>query len=212
MIFDAAALIPLGQAVARIGLPFLPSILANVVPFPLSLLTAPAVTAILAALGVDPTAHDAPVQAAARIDADPVAAKTALQPVEDYHAAMAKIAEDEFEAGLRDVENARATEVQYVQAKSTIQWGAPVVSVVAVAGFVGVAVLVMTGHGGDTAAGQLILGAMIGAWTTVIQFWLGSSKGSADKTATLADLAKQPQIVQGPGSHVSGGVAPLKRR
>jgi len=212
MTFDPTALIPLGKAIAKIGLPFLPSILNDVVPFPLSLLTGPAVTAILAVLGVDSTAPDAPAQAVAKIDADPVAAKVALQPVEDQHAALAATAENEVEARLRDMQDARASEIQYVKAGSKIQWGAPVVSVVAVLGFVGVAILVMTGHGGDTAAGQLILGAMIGAWTTVIQFWLGSSKGSADKTDALTALASQPQVIQGPGSHVSGGIAPMKRK
>jgi len=186
--FDPSTLVPVAESMARAALPTLSTILGAAVPFPFNLFVGPAFAAIAAALGDDP-ATATPATVKARIDADPAAAATKLQPIEDHFAAAAQAAQEELDSRLKDVQDARATEVQYVQAKSEMRWGAPVVSVIAVVGFVGVAGLVMTGHGGDTAAGQLVLGALTAGWTTVLTYWCGSSKGSSDKTAALTALA-----------------------
>ncbi len=212
MTFDPAALIPLGKAIAKIGLPFLPSLLNDVVPFPLSLLTGPAVTAILAVLGVDPTAPDAPAQAAAKIDADPTAAKAALQPVEDRHAQLAATAEAEFEAQIADAQSARNVQLEYVKAGSKLEWASPILGGIIVVGFIGTTFAVIL-HAVDQSPMAIYLITTLGAaFIALVSFYWGSSAGSKTKDDTLANLAKQPQVIQGPGSHLSGGVTPAKRR
>lgn len=186
MTFDTAALAPLAKTLERVGLPALATILGTVAPFPFNLLVGPALQAIGAALGIDAPDDVTPETVRTRIEADPAAATAKLKPVEDAHAEAA----EELRSRLADVADARAATTDLAKAGSVIAWGAPVVSVVAVAGFVLVACLVLFGHGGDTNGGQQILGAMTVGWTTVLTYWLGSSKGSADKTGELASLAR----------------------
>ena len=49
---------------------------------------------------------------------------------------------------------------------------------------------------------EMLIGAMIGALTTAVAFWLGSSKGSSDKASTLAQLSSGPTGNPGDPVHV----------
>lgn len=190
MTFDPSALAPLAASLARAGLPVLSRILSDVAPFPFNLFVGPAFTAIAAALGIDPAAADAPAQVAVKVDAAPADAAARLRAIEDRHAEAVAAAAAELEARLRDVADARAAEQAYVGAGSALAWGAPAVSVVAVAGFFIICGLMLF-HVGDPSIAQGILGAMTVGWTTVLTYWCGSSKGSSDKTGELASIARQ---------------------
>lgn len=202
MTFDLADLAPLAASLARAGLPVLAKILGTVVPFPFSLAVGPAFAAIAGVLGVDPAAPDAPAQIATKVDAAPADAAAKLQAVEAAHADIAKAAEDELAARLKDVEDARAVSVQLSAAHSPLAWGAPVVSGLAVGGFF-VICGIMLFHVGDQTIAQGILGAMTVGWTTVLTYWCGSSKGSADKTDALTSIAR---------SNAAPAPAPVRRR
>lgn len=184
---DPAALAPLAGSLLRAGLPALSTVLGAVVPPPYDLVIKPAFAAASWALGVDPAAPGAPAAVQAKVDADPAGARDALAHVEEMHADAAS----EIQSYLSDVQNARATTVQLATAGSLVQWGAPVVSTIAVLGFGVVAVLVMLGHAGDTAAAQLVLGAMISGYSTVLAYWLGSSKGGTDRAEQIAAMLHQ---------------------
>ncbi len=194
--FDPSTLVPVAESMARAALPTLSTILGAAVPFPFSLFVGPAFAAIAAALGDDP-ATATPATVKARIDADPAAA------------AAAEAAQQELDARLHDVQDARATGVQYIKSGSPMEWAPAIVSAITVAGFF-VICAIMLFHIGDQSIAQGILGALTAGWTTVLTYWCGSSKGSSDKTAALTALASQPQVIQGPGSHVSGGIAPKR--
>lgn len=194
--FDPSTLVPVAESMARAALPTLSTILGAAVPFPFNLFVGPAFAAIAAALGDDP-ATATPATVKARIDADPAAA------------AAAEAAQQELDARLHDVQDARATGVQYIKSGSPMEWAPAIVSAITVAGFF-VICAIMLFHIGDQSIAQGILGALTAGWTTVLTYWCGSSKGSSDKTAALTALASQPQVIQGPGSHVSGGIAPKR--
>lgn len=186
----------LAGSLLRAGLPALAAILGAVVPPPFNLVVGPAFSLIKSALGLPETATPAEVQR--HVDADPAAAQARLREIDAAHAEAAT----ELQSYLADVQSARGMETQLAVARSPIQWGAPVVSVVATAGFAIVAVLVMMGQG-NSASGQLILGAMISGYTTVIAYWLGSSKGGSDRAAQITTMLHQ-QIGQTPAARRAG--------
>ena len=127
------------------------------------------------------TTDAASVQTA--VDADPSKA-AALQARLDAGTATLK-------AELADVADARATTVGLARAGSPIAWGSPVISALVVAAFAAVAVVVFVGYGVDSAVGQLIAGALIAKFGTVVDYWLGSSKGSSDRADQITALLHQ---------------------
>ena len=202
MKFDLSTLAPLALSLTKASLPTLAKIAGGLLPPPLGLLAGPVIEMIAGQFGVDASAPDAPSQIAAKIDADPVAATARLQPMESARKVELDAAEAELEARLRDVQDARATEVQLVKTGSSIQWAAPVVSVATVVGFIVIAALVLSGHVSIDASplALMIVGAMISNNTTVVQFWLGSSQSSRDKDETIAKAVPRaaPAVVAAP--------------
>lgn len=93
-------------------------------------------------------------------------------------------------AHLADVQDARATTIALATQGSVISWGAPVVSVIVVIGFVWLSYLAMNPTTGVRSDVVLYL---LGAWqslaTAVIGYWIGSSAGSASKDVTLKQMA-----------------------
>ena len=57
-----------------------------------------------------------------------------------------------------------------------------------VVAFAVVSVVVFARYGVDSPVGQLIAGALIAKFGTVVDYWLGSSKGSADRADQVAAL------------------------
>jgi membrane protein DedA with SNARE-associated domain len=97
---------------------------------------------------------------------------------------------DELNARLADIQNARATTVKLVEAGSAISWGAPVVSVLVVAGFLALVGGMMFRTVPDSQVALVLFGSLSTAFGSVISYWLGSSAGSKDKDAMLASIAK----------------------
>ncbi len=143
--------------------------------------------AIAAALGAKSAA---PADISDAIRADPDKAKAVLPRVEADHADLVASATAQAKVDFENTRDARAATAELAKSGSLIAWGAPAVSTIAVSGFVGVACIVLFGHGGESPGAQQILGAMTVGWTTVLTYWLGSSKGSADKTGELAAIAR----------------------
>ena len=127
------------------------------------------------------TADPARVQGV--VDADPSKA-AALQARLDAEAEVLK-------AGLADIADARAATVGLVRAGSPIAWGSPVISAIVVGAFAAVAVVVFWNYGVDSAVGQLIAGALIAKFGTVVDYWLGSSKGSSDRADQITAMLHQ---------------------
>lgn len=101
------------------------------------------------------------------------------------------------EKHLQDIQDARRQLLELVRNKSTLAWAPAVVSGIVVLGFFGMlAAILGVFDGQDTTSppmdsdlksiALIMLGTLSSAFVATINFWLGSSKGSADKTALLA--------------------------
>jgi hypothetical protein len=106
----------------------------------------------------------------------------------DAEAAARKADLDDLAARLADVAGARSQTIALAQAGSPIAWGAVGCSLVVLCGFAAVVVLVLVRPlppGQETLANMLLgtLAAMAGA---AVNYWLGSSAGSARKDAAMA--------------------------
>ena len=137
----------------------------------------------------DPAAISHAVETAAQ--ADPVATQAKLQEVQDDHSDLIKQAMAQAALDEQNVENARGTMLSLAQAKSPIAWGSPVISTVVVVAFAAVSIIVFTKYGVESAIGQLIAGALIAKFSTVVDYWLGSSKGSSDRMNDVTAMLHQ---------------------
>lgn len=204
---DFSALAPLAASLARAGLPTLGTLLGNTLPFPLNLLAKGAASAVMAALGVDPAAPDAPQQAAAAVATADPDKMAKLQSIEATHKNDLDAAQAELDTLTKDVQNSRATQMGYVEAKSPLQWVAPVWTVIIAIGFFSVTGALLW-HSVDLTGNQaailnVLLGVLTAAFAQCGNFWMGSSKGSQEQSRTLQGLAKAPStVVQGSNSHV----------
>src|SRR6185312_16025353 len=103
---------------------------------------------------------------------------------------MQRIELQSYQAQLADVASARAATVSLAQAGSPMVWGAPIISVIVTIGFFSLLLLLlMRGMAGIDPVGAQILNIAIGSLTTgfatVVSYWLGSSRGSQEKDATV---------------------------
>jgi len=169
-----------GQAAPTIG-----SLLGGLIPFPGGQVLGQVAGKIVAeALGVPPT---------------PDAVKTAIE-TGDPAAVQAKLSEAEarmkaevekFKLQLEDVQDARATGVAYAKMNSGIQWAPSLVSIIVTVGFFGTLwILLKGGVNFNDTVGQvllLLIGAIIAYMNQVVNYWLGSSAGSANKDVLLAN-------------------------
>jgi hypothetical protein len=113
----------------------------------------------------------------------------AAEIVREVEAETAPAVAEAVNAYLRDVQDARATTVRLVEQGSAIAWGAPVVSVVVLVGFIVLSVLALRPIEGVRPDVVLYL---LGAWQAlaagVVYYWVGSSAGSKAKDSTIASL------------------------
>jgi lysozyme family protein len=99
----------------------------------------------------------------------------------------------ELEARLLDLQNARATFHHLSDNRDPLRWGAPVVSAVVTLIFL-ISLLVFALPqwfpiaDGNKDMLNIVLGALVAAFTAVINFWVGSSQGSRDKDVTVRAL------------------------
>lgn len=74
-------------------------------------------------------------------------------------------------------------------------WGRVLVSIIVVAGFIGILVLVLTTKLNGTATSEVLLvmlGALAAAFGQVVSYWVGSSASSSAKDATISTMAVKP--------------------
>ena len=179
---DPKVLAQLAAQLASAAAPILGGALGG----PAGALLAPMIVSTAAsALGVQPT----PEAVSAAITANPANASVVLAPIDAAHGPAVKTVVQSY---LDDVANARSTEVSYVQAGSGVSWGAPIVSTIVVLGFVGVLLMLFFLHADlpDRVFQLLniVIGVFAGSFTQTCNFWLGSSQGSADKSAQIGSL------------------------
>lgn len=95
-----------------------------------------------------------------------------------------------FQASTQDMQDARSTTVQLAQMQSAIMWGAPIVSVIVLAGFTLLSYLAIYAP----PAQREVLLFLLGSWATftgsVVQYWMGSSASSRQKDTALANVAR----------------------
>jgi hypothetical protein len=92
-------------------------------------------------------------------------------------------------AQLADVQDARATTVRLAESGSAISWGAPVVSVIVVVGYLGLVFALLFKTIPDNQVTLVLFGGLSAAFAQVINYWLGSSAGSANKDVALKQIA-----------------------
>ena len=170
-----------GQAAPTIG-----SLLGGLIPFPGGAILGQVAGKIVAeALGVPPTPEAVHT---AITTGDPATVNAALS------AADAKMQSevDKFKASLEDVQDARATGVKYAVAGSQIQWAPSAVSIIVGVGFFGtLALLLKGGINFNETIGQVLLiliGSLVSYMNQVVNYWLGSSAGSTDKSNQIAAM------------------------
>ena len=113
------------------------------------------------------------------IQADPEAA-VKLREIELRHAeVLGALAVQRAEAELLDVQHARATHRDH-----WMPWVLTLVLAAMVAGTVAALLLVETPKSNEAVI-YLIAGQLIGAFATAVAYWLGSSRGSAEKQRVL---------------------------
>ena len=116
---------------------------------------------------------------------------------------------EQLKAQIADIADARATMTGLATASSPLAWGSPVISAIVVASFGVVGVFVFLRYGVDSAVGQLIAGALIAKFGTVVDFWLGSSSGASERANQMTALLHQALIGQVPSG---SGLLPGGRR
>lgn len=73
-------------------------------------------------------------------------------------------------------------------------WGRVLISIIVVAGFIGILILVLTTKLQGSATSEVLLvmlGALAAAFGQVVSYWVGSSSGSAQKDTAIQNLASK---------------------
>lgn len=96
---------------------------------------------------------------------------------------------------IEDTQDARATTVKLAETGSSISWGAPVISVIVTVGFLAIlTLLVVRPLGLDTiqvTVLNVLLGYLGAGFQQTVNYWLGSSAGSAAKDAAIKQIASK---------------------
>jgi hypothetical protein len=190
----------LASILTKIGAPLLSTAIGG----PVGTLASAAIGALAEALGTPAT----PEAVAKEIENNPQAA-TAVRKIE------AEQAPDMLKAYLADVQDARAQTVKLVESGSSIAWGAPVISVLIVTGFLGLITGLMFKSVPDNQVTLILFGALSAAFSQVVSYWLGSSAGSArsgDAIRAIAQQATTPTAGQVVGKVVDAAVKSVAKR
>ncbi|MDI6796111.1 MAG: hypothetical protein QMD09_04165 [Desulfatibacillaceae bacterium] len=169
----------LGKNIAKVGAP----ILGTAVGGPLGGAAAGALVA-----GIFGASADDPAAIAQAIAGDPQAA-VKLRELELAHKIdLEKLILDETKAYLADRQDARAREVATTQATGKRDTPLYVLAGVVVTGFFVLCAVLMYVPipDGQGSAVLLLFGGLVSGFSTVLAYFFGSSKGSADKNTILA--------------------------
>jgi len=159
------------------------TILGGILGGPAGAMLGPVIGQVVAqSLGVDPT-PEAIGGALAKPEAGAIIAQ-----IEAQHAKSFKSAEQLY---LEDMQDARRQTLELVKSGSSIAWSAPVISGIIVIGFFAMLTMMITRTVPVNELTMLMMGTLTASFTQVVNYWLGSSKGSADKTATINDAMRQ---------------------
>lgn len=151
------------------------------------------------------TGTDDPAEAQRQLEATPAAASNLKIRLAEIALEQARLQQEAADAARQaeldalknrfaDTQNARSTLVELARTGNITVWGAPLVSTVVTAGFLGVTLtLMLTKYdpGQNQFLGSIlniIVGALVAAFTAVVNFWIGSSEGSRTKDATAQSL------------------------
>ena len=198
MNIDLSALAPLAGTLVRAGLPALGTLLSVALPPPFDLIPGPLFKGIALALNIDAASPTAVQDVQAKVEADPAAAATQLQTLEQSHKDMADAANEELRLRLLDVQDARATQVQYVKAGSFMQAVPGIWTLVIVGSFIG-ALVMLLGRALNFSTEQvslvnIMLGVLIGEVARCGNFWLGSSQSSRFRADQAIDFAHKATV------------------
>jgi hypothetical protein len=144
-------------------------------------------------LGSNPT----PDALHAAIAADPQAASKAMIAEQDFILQQRGQDIEELKINLADVQSARDREVKITQVTGKKDLSMEVLGWIIVVGFFTILVVRMFVTIPPTQVENvgMMIGALIGAFTTVVGYKYGSSKGSADKSAAMAAMLDKPDKV-----------------
>jgi hypothetical protein len=96
-------------------------------------------------------------------------------------------------AYLADIQSARQLTVALVKEGSPIAWGAPLVSVLLTIGFFAILAIFLVWATElpefQRSVLYVLIGTLASGFTQVVNYWLGSSRGSKEKDAALTSLA-----------------------
>lgn len=178
-----------GKTVASIA-----PILGTVLGGPVGLIAGAAGSLIANALGVesDPSA----VQAA--VAADPEAIVKLKQIEADHQNRLLDWQTQQIQADLENVKSAREREVKMAQAGAGVaSWLPPaLISTIVSVGFFVVLYKYLQAPNDMGAGALLLLGTLAAAFSAVVNYYLGSSLGSAQKTTLMAKSATSTDAVR----------------
>jgi hypothetical protein len=145
-----------------------------------------AISSLLKSLGL--ADNSTPDQVMTAIQADPNIALKLRQAEMDYQLAINKQKLDETLAYIQDVQNARGMMVETTKATGKRDTNLYVLSWVIVVGFFGLIALLFFVPMPKDSNGVIVLlfGSLAAGFGSVIGYFFGSSKGSAEKTQLLA--------------------------
>ncbi len=143
----------------------------------------------------------------AKMEADPALA-------EQFKAKLAAETES-LRLSIEDTQDARSTTVKLAEAGSNIAWGAPVISVLIVLGFLTLVFALIFKQVPDSQVALVLFGTLSTAFGTVVSYWLGSSAGSAragDTVRAIAQAASTPTAGQMAGKVLDAAVKTASKR
>jgi hypothetical protein len=144
---------------------------------------------LAAALGTEAT----PAAVAAAVQADPAKASAALAKVAADPAAVATISAAEaaeirrMEIANASADAARAHTLALVDKGSPMAWGAALMSLMIVAGFLALTGALMFRRVPDSQVALVLFGTLSTSFGAVVNYWIGSSAGSRAKDDTIRE-------------------------
>jgi hypothetical protein len=176
------------------------------------------------ALGVEPTpeavdkaiATTPPEVLVAKLSAAEAEAQAKWPALAEMVKAQEEGRTERFKTGAKDNADARDMQVELVKTGSPIQWAPMIVSIIILAGYFAVLYLLFTrpfAKLDDNFKDILIfmLGALQVGVGQVVNYWLGSSAGSAAKDSAMRDITATSVVAAATSTPAAPTKAPVKR-